>query len=107
MSYHKDLDEYTEHELRQELARREAAVTEGRCDYCGRPGLVEPACKFPERHSRAAQQQQRLNRIAAGIPQVGVTEVRFHDQRHRPLRNSQEGINTIPTLDETDRGRFV
>lgn len=80
MSYHKDLDEYTDTELRQELARREAAVTEGICDYCGRGGLVEPACMFPNRHHKAGVQAQLRNCIAAGIPQVGVTEVRFNTQ---------------------------
>lgn len=49
MSYPKDLDEYTEAQLQEELARREDVRAQGRCDYCG--GLqTETSCKFPERH---------------------------------------------------------
>lgn len=105
MGYPKDLDEYSKFELSQELARRESQLHLGLCDYCGRPGLVEPSCKFPERHREAAMQQQRLNRIAAGIPQVGVTEVRFFNTEG--TRSGRlPGINDVPTLDDQDRGRF-
>lgn len=50
MSYPKDLDEYTDAQLREELARREQARAEGRCDYCGR-GNAASACRFPNRHA--------------------------------------------------------
>lgn len=100
----RDLDEYSRRELQAELARREEKKAQGLCDYCGRSGLVEPACKFLDRHNEAGMQMQRLNQIAAGIPQVGVTEVRFHDQRHDPLRF--QNPNRVSTLDTEDRGRF-
>jgi hypothetical protein len=49
VSYPKDLDEYTDEQLREELERREKATESGLCGYCGRLP-TEPACKFPERH---------------------------------------------------------
>lgn len=49
MSYMKDLDEYTEAELEQELAARARRRKYGRCDYCGRHPLTRP-CRFPKRH---------------------------------------------------------
>lgn len=45
----KELDEYTEVELKEELKRRFKAKEKGRCDYCGRYPTDE-ACRFPERH---------------------------------------------------------
>lgn len=49
MSYPRDLDEFTEEELRAELARRTAARERGVCDYCGRLP-TEKSCKEFERH---------------------------------------------------------
>ena len=49
MSYQRDLDEFTEEELRDELARREEARRLGLCDYCGRNGNATK-CHFPSRH---------------------------------------------------------
>ncbi len=102
MSYHKDLDEYTRFELYQELARREKALHEGICTYCGRSGLVMPACKFPDRHREAGEQMQRLNQAADGRPQVGVNHVGFNVQGTRTGR-----VNFVPEpeCDETDGGR--
>jgi hypothetical protein len=51
MSYPKDLDEYSERTLIDEIARRETCRRRGRCDYCGRAHGVAPACKFPVRHA--------------------------------------------------------
>jgi hypothetical protein len=52
MSYPRDLDEFSDAELREELASREKSRTEGLCDYCRRKLDSRPACRFPERHKR-------------------------------------------------------
>lgn len=49
MGYPRDLDEYTEEELLEELAQRKKLRAEGKCDYCQRAGGTPP-CKFTERH---------------------------------------------------------
>jgi hypothetical protein len=54
MSYHRDLEELEESELRKELERRQTSRDLGLCDYCGRDGDTPP-CKFPERHRVAAE----------------------------------------------------
>lgn len=51
MSYPKDLNEYTDIELLEELGGRAESRAGGRCDYCGRLP-IEPECKFPGRHGR-------------------------------------------------------
>ena len=50
----KDLDEYTTHELIDELNRRALLRERGLCDYCECGGDA-PACKFAERHQRAVE----------------------------------------------------
>ena len=50
MSYPRDLDEYTEKELNDELILRDARQKVGLCDYCNRQINSEPVCKFPKRH---------------------------------------------------------
>lgn len=50
MSYPKDLDEYTQEELKAELTRRQLQQSQGNCDYCGRKCGAFPPCKFHERH---------------------------------------------------------
>lgn len=107
MGYHKDLDEYTRFELYQELARREKALHEGICTYCGRSGLVLPACKFPDRHREAGEQMQRLNELADKLLRVGaVNHVGFDVRGTQSFRSP--GVNFIPEpeCDETDGGRF-
>lgn len=49
MSYPRDLDEYNEQELLDELKRRAGARARGVCDYCGRY-CDTPPCRFPVRH---------------------------------------------------------
>ncbi len=49
----KELDEYSDQELRDEINRRLGAGWKGQCDYCGRTSDTPP-CKFPERHAAAA-----------------------------------------------------
>lgn len=106
MSYHKDLDEYTRFELVQELARREKALHEGICTYCGRSGLVLPACKFPDRHREAGEQMQRLNELANKLSRVGaVNHVGFDVRGTQSFRSP--GVNMVETFDTLDRGRFV
>ena len=51
MSYPKDLDDYSDETLQQELNRRERARQKGKCDYCGKPRGSEPACRLPVRHT--------------------------------------------------------
>lgn len=51
MSYPVDLEEMDEQRLRDEIARRDAARAEGKCDYCGRWLGQLPFCRFPERHA--------------------------------------------------------
>ena len=53
MSYPKDLDEYTEDQLREELARRQSLRDENLCDYCGQPGN-SPLCRMRDRHMLAS-----------------------------------------------------
>lgn len=50
MSFPRDLDEFGEDELVDELRRRFEARREGKCDYCGRPHDARPPCKFSGRH---------------------------------------------------------
>ena len=49
MSYPKELDEFTEAELRAEIRRRLRMRATGRCDYCERH-VSTGACRFPQRH---------------------------------------------------------
>lgn len=58
MSFPRDLDEYSEAELRAELTRRAQVRSTGACDYCGRPVNAEP-CRFPARHQTAAEPLER------------------------------------------------
>lgn len=71
MSYHIDLDEYDEQQLRNELDRRKALRDKGLCDYCQRNGGTKP-CKFRHRHSVAVQFWQRENRRKEGILPPGT-----------------------------------
>lgn len=49
MSYPKGLDEYTDDELREELARRRRAVASATCAYCERriAECERKPCRFP------------------------------------------------------------
>lgn len=50
MGYPRDLDEYTDEELRAELEGRERLRALALCDYCGRSWETR-ACRFPDRHA--------------------------------------------------------
>lgn len=45
------LDDYSDAQLEDELAQRQAARKQGLCDYCKRPLQSEPLCAQPERHN--------------------------------------------------------
>lgn len=49
MSYPRDLDEYDDEELKEELERRAELVKKKLCTYCERK-VTAAACRFPERH---------------------------------------------------------
>ena len=49
MSYPKDLDEYDDEQLLEELRRRYDARKAGRCDYCGRTKKLK-SCRYEARH---------------------------------------------------------
>lgn len=53
MSHFRDIDEYTEAQLRAELERRASLRERGLCDYCGQAQSAKP-CRFPDRHRAAA-----------------------------------------------------
>ncbi len=46
----RELDEYSDQELKDELRRRELERAAYRCDYCHRSYSSHP-CKFPTRHA--------------------------------------------------------
>jgi hypothetical protein len=62
VSYHKELDEYTEQQLLDELERRRSLRDEGKCDYCQRLGNTTD-CKFPERHAIARLHWNNIGRF--------------------------------------------
>lgn len=65
----RELDEYTEDELRWELKRRAACAKEGRCSYCGRECRDTP-CKFPERHEGRQVEQPHWSQFVRELPPV-------------------------------------
>lgn len=66
MSYQKDLDEYSDDELRKEIIRRDLLTQAGICSYCNRAGS-ESECKEKIRHEDARQVQLSLGRVPEGI----------------------------------------
>jgi hypothetical protein len=50
MSYPRDLDDYSDKELMDELNRRYISRQGRNCDYCHRPLGSRPACRHPARH---------------------------------------------------------
>lgn len=57
MGYAKQLDEYTDLELAQEVGRREKLRAAGMCDYCERPNTTS-VCKHADRHLRDVVKKQ-------------------------------------------------
>ncbi len=54
MGYPRDIDEYSDVDLLQELTVRASRRRMGRCDYCDRlRDEGNTGCKFPERHRLA------------------------------------------------------
>ena len=70
MSYSRDLDEYTDRELRDEFKRRLILRSSFQCDYCERP-YYTGACRFPERHKK---QRGLHKRIEIRRPGAGTAE---------------------------------
>lgn len=60
MSYPRDLDEYSDEELREEIARREDCRARGVCDYCGKNGNA-PKCRFKNRHPNRERKQAKAS----------------------------------------------
>ena len=50
MSYPRDLEDYSDVELAEEIMRRARNRAIDRCDYCGKTD-ESPACKYPQRHT--------------------------------------------------------
>lgn len=57
MGYPRDIDDMSEKELTDELARRKRIQAAGLCDYCG-SHPSKPACKYPERHHLTAPKKE-------------------------------------------------
>lgn len=53
MSYPRDLDEYTDHDLIGELHQRATDRARGLCDYCHQPSASTAPCRFAIRHALA------------------------------------------------------
>lgn len=66
MSHLRDLDEYSDRELENELQQRREREAQGVCSYCGRPGYT-PTCKFENRH---LSKRYRL----VQFPRIGGTQ---------------------------------
>lgn len=117
MSYPKSLDEYTEAQLRHELARREAARAEGACDYCGYPrntsikkyleSIGSPAthatdgpCRFPERHGHVKTDTSWEDYDSHGLIRRSCNRMRVphhpHDFDHADGRAHCWGRDPVP-----------
>lgn len=70
MSYPRDLDEYADYELVEELDRRARLRMNNFCTYCGQ-AAVTPPCKFPERHYES--NDELLNRYLADLEKTSAT----------------------------------
>jgi hypothetical protein len=57
VSYPRDLDEYSDEELREEIARREDCRARGVCSYCGKNGNATK-CRFKDRHPNRARRSK-------------------------------------------------
>jgi hypothetical protein len=53
VSYPKDLEDYTDQQLLEEILRRAKLRADGVCDYCGSPA-TKPTCAHVYRHKLAA-----------------------------------------------------
>lgn len=72
MSYPRDLDEYSENELLEEIERRRTVRERGLCDYCGRKPTTSP-CKFPERHrGQPSESAQAVEEMDEKCPDCGA-----------------------------------
>lgn len=93
MSYPRDLDEYAEHELSDEVRRRKAQRAKGLCDYCGQAPDA-PVCKV------GWQRHQHAETVAAWKAKGGgaddVEAVREAEFETRMEREYPYEYNTVP-----------
>ncbi len=87
MSYPRDLDDYSDDELINELARRCAERSKGNCDYCRRPrtettisGVTRPsiACRPGAGRHATTEVQLRARLVKMGVcesPELRVAEI--------------------------------
>ena len=60
MSYAKEITEFTDEQLTDELKRRDRCRRSGVCDYCEQPPHTT-ACRFPDRHVMAIDFKHVIN----------------------------------------------
>lgn len=63
----RDLAEYEDKQLTDELNRRIRLRRQCLCDYCGRPSSTKP-CKFPHRHGLTKLVRATLSRYTDPVP---------------------------------------
>lgn len=75
MSYPKDLDEYTDKQLRDELDRRRTSRLSGLCYYCRKPAFITDDAEHNKRvrASGPCKQHETLRRIIT-LPEFVLVE---------------------------------
>ena len=63
MSYPKDLYEYSDEDLEEEISRRKTYRSKGMCDYCLRPALSTKFCNKQRRHDIARDHAHRKGTV--------------------------------------------
>lgn len=85
MSYPRDLDDYKDEELINELARRCAERSKGNCDYCRRP-RTETTISGVTRPTIACNSGRHVldeNHLRAYLVKMGVADA------HKPARRKR------------------
>lgn len=72
MSYQKELDEYTDEQLQEEIQRRISLNAIGCCTYCNRLGSTE-SCKQIEQHKKAKDKLDLITQAEAAPQPVYTT----------------------------------
>lgn len=94
MSYPKDLDEYTDVEIRAEIRRRARAALEGRCSYCHQALDAKP-CRYGELHKPTPEGELPL-----WVVTEIIAEYRQARRRFGPFHSRHEGYAVL--LEEVD-----
>jgi hypothetical protein len=68
----RDLDEYSERELYNEIRRRIRSRCAGQCDYCSGSN-IKKLCRFPERHRAGCRSKKILVKLLAQLKRYGVS----------------------------------